>query len=68
MEPDAEALLGAVAGALTACEEAGIKVKLKHGAVYTRVGYVLPAGTHWVARTLQWSPFSPPEGRDDDDD
>ena len=34
-------------------------MKLKHGAVMTRVGYVLPLGDgKWCARTLNWSPFS----------
>ena len=65
MPPDAAVLLGAVAAALTACEEAGLKPRLKHGAVYTREGFVLPADASWVARTLQWSPFSP--GDDDDE-
>lgn len=63
-QPDAAVLLGAVADALTACQEAGITVKLKHGAVYTPVGYVLPASDGWVARTLHWSEFS----RLDDED
>jgi hypothetical protein len=56
---DAETLLAAVADALTACEREGITVKLKHGAVITPVGYVLPLGDgEWCARTLNWSPFS----------
>lgn len=62
--PDPAALLGGVAEALTACEQAGIRVKLKHGVVYTPAGYVLPAADGWVARTLQWSEFS----RLDDED
>ena len=65
--PDAEVLLTAVAEALTACDAAGYTVKLKHGAVMTRVGYVLPLGDGWCARTLNWSPFSPPPGDDPDD-
>ena len=57
--PDAETLLAAVAAALNACDAAGYEVKLKHGAVMTRVGYVLPLGDgKWCARTLNWSPFS----------
>lgn len=62
---DAAPLLEAVAVALNACEEAGIAVKLKHGAVYTRHGYVLPAGDRWVPRTLLWSPFSPGDDEDE---
>jgi hypothetical protein len=65
--PDAEVLLTAVAEALTACDAAGYTVKLKHGAVMTRVGYVLPLGDgEWCARTLNWSPFS--AQADDDED
>jgi hypothetical protein len=66
-QPDAEALLGAVADALTACEAAGIAVKLKHGIVLTRHGYVLPVGESWVARTLAWTEFTPATEGDDDD-
>ena len=57
--PDAEILLASVAAALNACDAAGFEVRLKHGAVMTRVGYVLPLGDgKWAARTLNWSPFS----------
>jgi hypothetical protein len=66
VQPDAERLLGAVAEALTACEAAGIAVKLKHGIVVTRNGYVLPVADRWVARTLAWTEFTP-AGDDDDD-
>jgi hypothetical protein len=64
--PDAESLLGAVAEALTACEAAGIAVKLKHGIVTSREGYVLPVGDQWVARTRAYTEFAPPAGDDDD--
>ena len=65
--PDAEELLTAVARALNACDAAGYEVKLKHGAVMTRVGYVLPLGDgKWCARTLNWSPFSGQAGDDED--
>lgn len=64
--PDPAALLGAVATALAACDEAGLKVKLKHGIVITRHGYVLPVGDQWVARTLAYTEFS--DGSSDDDD
>jgi hypothetical protein len=60
-QPDHGALLTAVADALTACEAAGLSVKLKHGVVVTSGGYVLPAEGEWVARTLIWAPF-PGEG------
>jgi len=68
LAPDASALLSLVAAALTACETAGFTVKLKHGAVMTRAGYVLPLGDgEWAARTLNWSPFSA-QAPDDDED
>ncbi len=65
--PGAETLLAAVAAALNACDAAGFEVKLKHGAVMTRVGYVLPlGGGKWCARTLNWSPFSAQALADDE--
>lgn len=68
-QPDAAALLAAVAEALAACEQAGISVKLRHGAVYTRNGYVLPLGDgQWGARTLAYSPFGPDVDADEMDD
>lgn len=60
-------LLGAVADALNACETAGISISLKHGAVYTRHGYVLPIADGWAARTLLYTEFTPPEGDELDD-
>jgi len=67
--PDAETLLTAVAAALAACDAAGFEVKLKHGAVMTRVGYVLPLGDgEWGARTLNWSPFSAQASDDEEMD
>ncbi len=69
MQPDPAVLLGQVAEALNACEAAGVTVKLKHGIVSTRNGYVLPVGDHeWGARTLAYSPFSPSEAEDGMDD
>jgi hypothetical protein len=68
-EPGTETarLLGAVAAALSACEEAGLPVKLRHGAVITPAGYVLEAGGgRWVARTLAWTEFSSLDGEGGD--
>jgi hypothetical protein len=65
--PDAEALLGAVADALNACQSAGMDVKLKHGAVMTQLGYVLPIGNGWAARTRAYTEFTPPPGDDGDE-
>jgi hypothetical protein len=56
-------LLAALAAALNACDDAGLDVRLKHGAVYTGHGYVLPlAGGRWAARTLTYTEFSPATG------
>lgn len=66
-QPDPAKLLQAVADALTDCARAGLKVKLKHGAVYTRAGYVLPARDGYVARSLEYSPFWPDDLGDDDE-
>lgn len=51
-EPAPAELLGRVAAALTACERAGLTVKLRHDAVITGGGFVLQAGGRWVARKL----------------
>lgn len=53
----AATLLQAVADALNACQGAGIPVRLRHGSVFTDVGYVLDGGDAWVARTLAYAPF-----------
>jgi hypothetical protein len=64
---DASHLLSLVADALTQCGAAGLDVKLKHGAVMTREGYVLPLGDgKWGARTLAWTEFSDRAGDDED--
>jgi hypothetical protein len=58
-EVRAARLLEAVAAALSACEKAGLRVKLRHGAVMTPAGYVLEARDgQWVVRTLAWTEFS----------
>jgi len=44
-----------------------MRVKLKHDTVYTREGYVLPAGDKWVARTLVYTEFEPPNDDSDDE-
>lgn len=60
-------LLAALAAALNACETAGLSVRLKHGAAYTRHGYVLPlCDSRWGARTLTYTEFTPPDDGDDD--
>jgi len=67
----AAALLGAVAQALNACTDAGMKVRLRHGIVETREGYVLPLkDDRWTPRTRAYDPLIvpavDPAGLDDD--
>jgi len=65
---DTAALLQGLADALNRCAEAGLRVKLKHGAVYSRAGYVLPVDDErWVARTLLYTELTPSDDPDDDD-
>ena len=64
-------LLAAVADALNACERAGIKVRLRHGAVITHWGVVVPPerkGQAWEARAFSALPQSPAESEAGDDD
>lgn len=58
-------LLMQLADAMNACEKAGLKIRLRHGAVMTKGGYVLPTEKEWVARSSVYMGFDPP---DDDDD
>ena len=63
------ALLTGVAGALNACTDAGVRVKLRHGIVVAREGYVFPLiGGVWMARTLASDPDLPSVAGDVDDD
>ncbi len=64
---DVRALLDALAAALNACDRAGLRVKLKHGIVFTTAGYVLPTGDEWAARTLAYTPFSEQALSEDED-
>jgi hypothetical protein len=63
-------LLNNLADALNSCADAGVKVRMRHGALLAAEGYVLPlAGGRWTARTLNYDPFiSLPELADDDFD
>ena len=63
------ALLTGVAAALNACADAGVKVKLRHGVVDAREGYVLPLDAgRWMARTRTYDPLIVPQGAGEDDD
>lgn len=62
-------LLSGVAAALNACADAGMRVRLRHGIVEAREGYVLPlVDDRWTARTRTYDPLLPPAGPDPDDD
>lgn len=63
----AESLLDTIAHALTQLDQLGVRVKLKHDAVYTDVGYVLPIENGWVARTLLYTELTPSTTAQDDD-
>ena len=66
-QPDPGPLLAGLAAALTACEQAGLKPKLRHGGIIeTRHGYVVRGRDGWVARTAAWGEFSNTEESDDD--
>lgn len=69
-ETDVQALLSAVADALNACERARITVKLAHGAVLTKLGYVLAiypdAGERYAVRTMALTEFPVQPGDDED--
>lgn len=64
--PVYEALLENLASVLSDCDAAGFQVQLKHGIVITKAGYVLPAGGNWVARSLEYTPFSEHNADDSD--
>ena len=64
------ALLTRLADCLNACEQAGMRVRFRHGAAYSHHGVVLPPegkGTGWEARAFRQTPLSPGPGDDEDD-
>lgn len=69
-------LLAGLASALNALEEAGLPVKLAHGAALTDAGFVFrllpphepgPAGATWQPRSRMLTEFPVPDGGDFDD-
>lgn len=51
-------LLTNLAEVLNSCTDAGIEIRVRHGALIARQGYVLPlSGGLWTARTLSYDPF-----------
>ena len=61
----AELLLTNLAQVLDACDEAKLEIKLHHGVVFSKYGYVLPFKSGWAARMQDFSPFG--ERPDDED-
>lgn len=61
-------LLNNLADALNLCADAGMKVRMRHGALLAEEGYVLPLSAgRWTARTLNYDPFiSVPLDADED--
>lgn len=66
-QPDPRILLAALASVLNACEEAGMRPKLRHGGIIaTRAGWVLPPldGSRWTtAYPSAAEPEAAPAGR-----
>lgn len=63
----AQQLLETIADALTKLDELDAQARLKHGALYTTIGYVLPVDDGpWVARTLLYTELIPDTINDDD--
>ena len=53
-----QAYVQAIADTFNEALMAGVEIDLKHHAVYTKYGYVLPTEYEWVARTLVYTEFS----------
>lgn len=65
----AAALLADVAAALTACQAAGLRPRLKHNTVFTAYGYVVPPLSTgpwetWLPRPLAAAPPAPASSED----
>lgn len=61
-------LLNGVADALNACRDAGLNLRIKHGALQCEEGLVLdlPDGS-WAARTRAYTPFASAADDTEDD-
>jgi hypothetical protein len=62
------ALLGNLAEALNACERKGVKIRLRHGAVWSYYGVIVPPPPgkkgQWEARPFRHNHLSPGEDHD----
>jgi hypothetical protein len=63
---EAPKLLGDVARALKACEDAKLAVSLAHGAVISEAGYVFKIGHGWEVRTRNLTEFGIPSADRDE--
>jgi hypothetical protein len=52
-KPDPASLLSSLAASLNACDRAGLRVKLRHGIVFTDAGFVLVIKDKWAVRLLK---------------
>jgi hypothetical protein len=55
-QDQAKLLLSNLAQVLDACEDAKLELKLSHGIVLSKYGYVLPLKSGWTPRMLDFSP------------
>lgn len=56
-QEQARILLANLAQVLDACDKAKLEIKLHHGVVFSKYGYVLPFRHGWSARMQDFSPF-----------
>lgn len=56
-------LLSSLAAALRACEKGGVKIQVRHGALFSHYGVILPphGKSGWTARVFGMLPQSPGE-------
>ena len=60
-QENAKLLLTNLAQVLDACDRAKLEIKLHHGIVFSKYGYVLPFKTGWSPRMQDLSPFWDPD-------
>lgn len=64
-QQQAQMLLTNLAQVLDACDRNKLEIKLHHGIVFSKYGYVLPFKDGWSARMQDFSPFwDAPEDED----
>jgi len=53
----AQMLLTNLAQLLDACDDAKLEIKLHHGIIVSKYGYVMPLKSGWAPRMLDFSPL-----------